>query len=292
MSHDIDQRLIDMLSYRRPHDSDTELEFTKRFIDPYDPGRDEFGNMYINVGAWSRTLFTCHVDTVHHKPGRQKLGYVESEGLLVLADKESNCLGADDAAGVWVMLNMIDAGIPGTYLFHRAEERGGQGSKWIEANWPTWLEAFDRAVAFDRRGTNSVITHQLNYERGCSSEFANALCAQLGRDWYPDDSGIFTDTAFYFSRIPECTNISTAYEDEHSEAESLNWPALRLILGQVLAVKWDDLPVRRTLTQEVYDCGYASYEAMTEDQAWDLVERDPDIAVQLLMRAYGKEYDE
>src|SRR3546814_16306749 len=79
-------------------------------------------------------------------------------------------LGADDGAGLWIMLGMIAAACPGLYLFHRGEEQGCLGSRWIERHTPELLANIDAAIAFDRAGLGDVITHQ-SYGRTCSAAF-------------------------------------------------------------------------------------------------------------------------
>ena len=128
----------------------------------------------------------------------------------------SNCLGADCTVGVWIMLKMIQADIPGVYIVHNDEEVGCVGSKRIvseyhrirkeaealgpdtddnsevESGYSTltfeqkhalhpysfWIEYVDIAMSFDRWGTSSIITHQSG-SRTCSAAFADSLSALL-----------------------------------------------------------------------------------------------------------------
>jgi len=129
----------------------------------------------------------------------------------------SNCLGADDSTGCWIMLEMIKEGIPGYYIFHRGEERGGVGSKWKALNETNALEEFSVAIAFDRAGYGDVITSQFG-SRTASNAFAESLAIMLG-SWFKPTSGVYTDTAEYSSIIPECTNLSVGYFNQHSEFE-------------------------------------------------------------------------
>jgi hypothetical protein len=41
----------------------------------------------------------------------------------------SNCLGADCTTGVWLILEMIKANVPGVYVIHSDEEVGGKGAR-------------------------------------------------------------------------------------------------------------------------------------------------------------------
>lgn len=255
------KRLINILQHKRPHGSatlDTFVENTFHDYD-YDIWRTEKGEpiaLAIVVGDASRTLFSCHLDTVHRTEGLQEICYDESCKLIWVPEKATECLGADDGAGIWLMLEMIDAKVPGSYVFHYGEERGGIGSTYIAANFPEFLTTFDRAVAFDRRGASSVITRQ-GLGRCCSDKFAQALADALNNaadmSLAPDNTGIFTDTANYIEYIPECTNISCGYESEHSASEMLDVEYLQMLREAVLKIDWEALPTVRKAEPEVYE---------------------------------------
>jgi len=175
-------------------------------------------------------------------------------------------LGADDGAGVWLLLELIDAGVPGSYIFFRGEERGGIGSKSVSDNPECipWLKSFDQAIAFDRRDTCSIITHQAR-GRCCSDAYASAfarLLTDITYDLKPDSGGVYTDTAELTHLIPECTNVSIGYYNEHSKAEILDveyllWLRDRLILQADLI---HQLPITRDPTAFDYeDWGYGGF---------------------------------
>lgn len=251
-----DARLHEMLRWRRPHDSSSEIEWTKRFIvEPYKsfPIEDARGEVLAHVVIVNNgdspptTLFSSHVDTVHRDEGRQKITFNMATNHYGKNDNEP--LGADCAAGVWLMLEMIDRAVPGAYFFHRGEERGGVGSDGIATHYAKVLERFDRAVAFDRKDTWSVITHQWG-GRCCSSEFGEALAAALNEQnadfmYVTDDTGLFTDTANYVDVIPECTNVSVGYYDEHTPRERLDLAHLFALRDALVGIKWEELPVKR-----------------------------------------------
>lgn len=232
--------LIEMLKYKRPGGGETEEAFIKKFLMKLKGAtKDAFGNVWVTVGE-SATLFTAHTDTVHRSEGKQKVKV--KDGIITTPDGE--CLGADDGAGVWLLVQMVKAGVPGTYAFFREEESGGHGSVWANENMD--LTRFKRAVAFDRRGVDSVITHQFG-GRCCSDDFAAALAfdlnALLGDHGFfsPDDTGIFTDTA-NLGQIPNRTNISVGYECEHGASESLDAVFLGRLRDACLALDWEALP--------------------------------------------------
>ena len=243
------KRLYFILSIARPHESEAEKRLVKTLFHDYAKVEDAAGNIRITVpkpdGTFSRTMFSCHTDTVHGVEGANNI--VADEELGIVYKEDTHCLGADDGAGMALMLEMIDAKVPGTYVFHRGEERGGIGSRWIAANDTAFLKLFDRAVAFDRRGTTDIITFQRG-NRCASDEFAQALAEQMnkgGLKYAPNSGGVFTDTANYTSVVPECTNLSVGYEHEHSPRETLDTLHLQEMCKALLQVEWEALPTKR-----------------------------------------------
>jgi len=233
--------LMEMLTYKRPHGSKSERKFVNRFLMPLGLRQDGFGNYYKVIGTFPNILWSSHIDTVHRDSGRQAVAF--KDGWLTAPN--STCLGADDGAGVWLMREMILANVPGLYVFHRDEEMGGTGSNWIAKHNPGFLKGIRMAIAFDRKGTRSVITHQ-NGSRCCSQAFALSLCKALGESWEPDDSGVFTDTAFYTDLVPECTNISVGYYEQHTKGERLYVPFLLDLCDVLTSMDVGSLVIERT----------------------------------------------
>jgi hypothetical protein len=232
-----------MLTVKRPHASDSEAAFIARYLLPLGVVPDGFGNLTLRIGDNPHLLWSSHTDTCHRRPGAQRIVF---DGTYVTVDEPqvSNCLGADCTAGVWLMTEMIKARIPGLYVFHRGEERGGLGSAWIAKQTPNLLAGMRAAVAFDRRGTQSIITHQRG-ARSCSDTFAASLARALHLDHRLDPTGTFTDTANYVDLIGECTNLSVGYEHEHTEQETLNVAYLLQLRDAMLAADLDHLAFAR-----------------------------------------------
>jgi len=240
-------------SYKRPHASTTEQEWIERYIIPAlgdNYWQDGAGNIHYDsriipaTGEISRTLFVAHTDSVHPEAGRQKV--VIDKDKIVHVDG-GECLGADDGAGALVLLSLIEAKVPAYYIFTRCEERGGVGAKHLADTYPDLLAQFDRAIAFDRRGTSSVITHQ-GWGRCCSDTFADALSEALCTDelmYIPDDTGVYTDTAEFVGLIPECTNISVGYVNEHTKNETQDLAHLQALINHVITMDWEALPTER-----------------------------------------------
>jgi hypothetical protein len=143
------------------------------------------------------------------------------------------------------MVNMIRARIPGTYVFHCEEEIGGCGSRYIADETPERLAGLQYAIAFDRKGHDEIITHQMG-ERCCSVAFARSLGGVLlPMAFRASDGGTFTDTANYAEIIPECTNLAVGYHNQHQNNEWLDVEHATRLLDTLLLARWDDLICER-----------------------------------------------
>lgn len=234
---------------------------------------DGAGNIHVDLrsGPNHRTMFTSHTDSVHDGGGINK---VHIDGKFWRASKDS-ALGADDGAGNAIMAYMIEAGVPGYYVFFRGEECGGLGSKWLSRNMESLFKDIDRAVAFDRAGYADVITHQAG-GRCCSEEFAQALATALctDNDWYlPCNSGVYTDTAEFTELIAECTNISVGYKNQHGDREEQDVEFLWDLAQRCVLLAWDDLPVKRDprVFESMYRQRYPEY--FMDDPRYDKADK-------------------
>lgn len=260
------------LSVKRPDKSATTAVFTQWLCDnlPEDVHavRDGAGNLHVDarLDAKHRTLFVAHVDTVHREEGKNKIAKTAERWSANGAP-----LGADDGAGCAMLMHLLHNGVPGYYIFTQGEECGGIGAKYIANNMANLLSEFDRAIAFDRKGIDSIITHQ-GYGRCCSDAFGEALSGALNRDdrmmYLPDDTGVYTDTAEFTDIIPECTNISVGYYHEHGDKEYIDVVHFQALADAVLGFDWDGLVTERDPTVTEYKHGGWGKEAYLNDSRW------------------------
>jgi hypothetical protein len=243
------------LSMMRPHNTMGSIVFTEWLIDRLperlrvNAWQDTVGNVHIDnrIHSDNKTLFVAHVDTVHRTTGANKIRKTKT---MWYADGAA--LGADDGVGCALLMHMLHAAVPGYYVFTQGEECGGIGAKHLAAQYPHLLAEFDRAIAFDRKGTDSVISHQ-GYGRCCSDAFADALSGALNATdetlmYSPDDTGVYTDTAEFTDIIPECTNVSCGYMYEHGDREQLDIIHFDLLAKAVIEIDWDALVTDRDPT--------------------------------------------
>ena len=223
-----------------------ELGFSKEQAYYSEQGKFMFG--YIKVGE-SKTMFTTHLDTVeNYRSGVTKSIYLDPVTNHLFANNQ--VLGADDGAGVALLCHMITSQVAGHYFFFAGEEVGGIGSSYLAKNFERLFPTLelDRAIAFDRKGTSDVVVEQF-CGKCCSEVFALELCNKLGTDYLPA-IGSFTDTANFVDFIPECTNVSVGYYNEHSKDEYLDLTYLQELAEKVCKIDWESLPTVRNLWVE------------------------------------------
>lgn len=299
------QTLEFALGLKRPHTGKSVVKF-KEHLRHILPGawEDEFGNIHYEVGE-SRTLFSAHTDTVHKDDGANS--YVIADETIYHAGKPFNTrtmyrahnavLGADDGAGCALLVHLATNKVPGYYVFHHAEEVGGKGSTAL-AQSEIFKNRFDRAIAFDRKATHSIITSQSG-GNCCSLLFAGAFAGALNTAddtfmFTPDDTGVYTDTAEYIDQIAECTNVSCGYYSEHTQNESLDFTFLERLAAALLTINFEALPVGirepEPIPEPMYNQSFFFQDprfytvltptkkpsAMAEAAFYDLVEMYPD----------------
>jgi hypothetical protein len=250
----VKEKFIELTSETYPHGHEHELikllpDFLKE---------DQFGNLYHQIGDSPSTMFTCHLDTASYE--KVKVKHVVKERMIMTDG--SSILGADDKAGVVVLLFMMEKNVPGLYYFFLGEERGCIGSRKIASvHEKSPIDHINKVVSFDRRGYDSVITHQLS-GRSCSYNFALDLSNKLNdisKDLFetpfkysPDSTGIYTDSAQFISIYAECTNISVGYHNEHTRSESQNIDHLEKLCFVVTQIDWDKINTYRDPKKNSY----------------------------------------
>lgn len=239
----IRRKFLQLTNYTYPYGFES---FLKSYL-PKGSIKDEHGNYFLVIGEKPTTMFTCHLDTACIK--QEKVKHIQVENIIKTDGK--TILGADDKAGMTVILYMIEKKIPGLYYFFIGEEVGCIGSGKLSDNWSNfeYSQSIKKCVSFDRRGTKSIITNQF-YGTCCSDEFGQDLADKLnatgnGLSMELDDTGIMTDSAKFMHLIPECTNISVGYYNEHTKSEYQNIDFLSRLCKAVTMIDWESLAVVR-----------------------------------------------
>lgn len=272
------QGYFDILKYRRPHDSKGEHAFINRVLlkefknNGHKYRVDGAGNHIVIVGdnLEPSVMFSCHTDTVHNRmiPGLTQRLKIHNDCEVTSIQKE--CLGADDATGIFLMFMLMRKQVPGLYIFHRGEERGGIGSQFIAENWQ--FSNIKQAIAFDRASDHHIITHQAG-GRCASDEYAISLAEQLNKHcasefqkapWQPNNGGTFTDTKNYTRLVPECTNLSVGYYQQHSMSEWQDLDFLVKMAKGIHKINWSKLVIARDPLANDYDAHFDLAGKITE----------------------------
>jgi hypothetical protein len=212
--------------------------------------RDQYGNYYTIIGD-SDTAFTCHLDTASRTKDNVVLVGYKKDGQDFIMTDGTSILGADDKSGVAVIMYMIANNVPGVYWFFYGEERGGIGSGKVAMDYESYpfMKKVKKMISFDRRNYYSVITSQMGLEC-CSNDFAQSLCGELNKSGLKlnlDPTGVFTDSANFIDVIPECTNVSVGYFNEHTHDELQNITYLERLAKACVAADWGKLTVKRKI---------------------------------------------
>lgn len=251
------KKLLDILRYSRGHGSKTEAKFINEWLIPElnklgcNVDMDSVGNLWVETGT-DPVLFVAHIDTCHRAEGMLR-PLVSSDNKVTVNPKDvkngATCLGADDAVGIYCNLKLIEAGVSGTYLFTRGEEKGGIGAS-VAAEDPR-LDNFIMSVEVDRAGTNEIIVEQGGMI-SASKSFAKALASQLNMGHTPSDLGVYTDNYEFTTTIPENVNIAAGYERQHTVKEVLDLEYVDELVKKLVKVDWMSLPIERNPVLDIY----------------------------------------
>lgn len=235
------EKFLELTKWTIPYGKEHEL----KPLLPKEIKRDNFGNYYIQIGDKTSVMFTSHLDTYSNIS--EEVNHVIEDDFI--KSDGTTILGADDKAGVTIMLYMIYHKIPGLYYFFIGEERGCIGScKLVDRGKK--FKNINKIISFDRKGTDSVITHQID-QRTCSDIFASALVEQLNKNglrYRLDKNGGSTDSYHLGQIYREATNISVGYYNEHKKNEKQSISHLIALSKACLTINWEELPVKRENT--------------------------------------------
>lgn len=295
----MDTLITQILSTRRCHNSKGELLFVAWLRETLEGLKCKVhdlaeGCILVHVGVpKQKILFSCHVDTCHSMAESdgtpQKLFYDSGLGHIFL-DKsvQAGCLGADDGAGVYILLKMIEAKVPGSYIFHRGEEKGGVGARAVLAKHYKDLEGYGACIAFDRPNNDEVIVSQ-GGQQCASVAYGQALCDLFkgaGLAYEVSHKGVFTDSKVYRGVIKECLNIGVGYGMQHTSNEYQDWGHLEALTEACCNIDWQKLkpsrvcpiePPMRDLYSTFSNGAYVSPSAKrSKDSYEDLYDETPD----------------
>ena len=256
MDDSVKQLFLNLTRMQIPFDYEKTLE-------PFFPEMeiDEHGNYFKIIGD-TDVMFCAHLDTYCYVYERV---YHVIEGDIIKTDGTTT-LGGDDKAGVVIMIKMMEANIPGLYYFFRGEEgvtspSGTWGSRQAIKTRKEFFKDYNKCIAFDRKKNTSIISQQM-YSECCSSDFVDSLITEFknnGLDYKDDPTGMWCDSGVFMELIPECTNISAGYINEHTFDEEQNIDHLDKLVTACLNINWEKLPTKRDPNVSSYGVGDYKY---------------------------------
>jgi hypothetical protein len=177
--------------------------------------RDKYGNFW-SFRFKGKPVFISHLDTVCGKLD-ENTPIVEVEGML--KRKGGGILGADDRAGVNLILNHIE---DINFIFTLDEEIGCVGVKELSRDMVFFGELVDYEIScgieFDRKGRSDIIGSDHGY---CNKDLSEAVQKVLEPLSYKENTGVYTDVDYLMEYIP-CVNLSCGYFNPHSFNEFLD----------------------------------------------------------------------
>lgn len=180
----------------------------------------------------------AHLDTVGQKPPTNI--YYDPEAEVMWSPQ---LLGADDRAGIYSIISIIERGYRPSIIFTTDEEIGAMGARALVSEKPKCpLENLKAIIELDRHGSNDSVYYDFDnkdFERYINKYgFRTAL-------------GSFTDISILASawEIP-AVNLSIGYYDEHSLIEHLKLDELENTIVKVCKILDDSLTMPKFTYKE------------------------------------------
>lgn len=172
----------------------------------------------------------AHMDTVF-KDSPKNIYYDREQGVIWSPEG----LGADDRAGVFLILKIIQAGLRPTVIFTTDEEKGALGAEALIQKYKQVPCDLNYIIQLDRRGTNDCVFYDCD-----NPNFVNYI---EGFGFF-EAAGTFSDISVI---CPEWgvagVNLSVGYEDEHSYIETLHvTPLLKTLERVTKMLQKKDIP--------------------------------------------------
>lgn len=228
-------------------------------------------------GVKFRPLLMAHLDTVAHFPPYKYEIREKGDTLMLSKWAKTACLGGDDRAGVYIMLQLIASEHfeRYTYCFFKDEETGCIGSTQFSGteefkDLETETSCF---IGIDRKcspGRPEIAQY------GCDSDdLDKVLIEQLPE--FNFSYGSFTDCSTLSEdsilQIP-CFNITAGYQNEHTKKETIHIPSM---MGSLEALMRLDVPDKQFKYEEKVHfyygrsgVNYGDWRGYEDGDEWDI----------------------
>lgn len=172
----------------------------------------------------------AHMDTVFKTPPTNI--YYDRESGVIWSPEG---LGADDRAGIFLILKILQSGFRPTVIFTADEEIGAIGAEALVGDLKSCPCELKYIIELDRRGTNDCVFYD------CNNENFVKYIESFG---FVEAMGSFSDISII---CPDWgvagVNLSVGYEDEHSYIETLHVrPMLKTLEKVIKMLQRNEIP--------------------------------------------------
>lgn len=188
-----------------------------------------------------KMLLAAHLDVKGEFSSSDQL--IERNNIV---SREKGILGADDRAGVSIILNLLkEVGDysevpPLKFIFTVGEEEGQYGAESID---PDFFEDVSFGISLDRKNCKDIV-YKSNSKEYSNLEFAERVARVSSRifseenAFVPCQGGISDLRVWSEKDTRPCVNLSVGYFDEHTDKERLDltcWDRTHQLVAELIA---------------------------------------------------------
>lgn len=197
-------------------------------------------NYFIGIGNIPIGL-VAHMDTVFDKPP-EHIYFDERKGVFWSPEG----LGADDRAGIYIILKILSNGYLPTIILTTNEELGGVGASQLVTDYSEPITNLKYLIQLDRKGFNDAVFYD------CLNKDFIKYIENFG---FIETDGIFSDISIICPAWKIAgVNLSIGYFNEHSYIETLSAFIMERTLEKVV------LMLKDANSQETYEYGNSLYD--------------------------------
>lgn len=166
----------------------------------------------------------AHVDTVFPKADRKGINKIYYDDVLNVAFSPEG-LGADDKAGLFGIIQILNLGLKPSIILLDGEEKGGAGAYQLITDYPDCPVDVKYFIELDRRGQNDCVFYD------CDNIRFTQYVEGFG---FKTKKGIFSDIDILcpFYGIAG-VNLSIGYQDEHTLHETFHYNWFEEVINKV-----------------------------------------------------------
>lgn len=192
---------------------------------------------YLLAHGTAPVVLVAHIDTVWADAPFKEVYHDKEEGVIW----SPNGLGADDRAGIAMIIQLIKSGLRPWVLLTRHEEGGAQSARYMADNINFInFEGVKYFIELDRRGYNEAVFYNCN-----NKDFIDFIIKNYG---FKYKNGTYSDISYLMPAAKICgVNLSCGYYNEHSEAEMLKIKEFDAMIPKVARM------IKESATAPTYD---------------------------------------